>query len=100
MPWQPTLSYRYAFFQGDDPGTIADEAFDPLFVGFYDWGTWWQGEIAGEYFLANSNSISHLARVTWRLARASAPGCCSSSSSPTTRNRSVPACPTATLLPS
>ena len=48
VPWKPTLSYRYAFFQGDDPGTIANEAFDPLFVGFYDWGTWWQGEIAGE----------------------------------------------------
>jgi len=32
-------------------------------VGFYDWGTWWQGEIAGEYFLANSNNISHQARI-------------------------------------
>jgi hypothetical protein len=28
-----------------------------------DWGTWWQGEIAGEYFLANSNLRSHLVRV-------------------------------------
>jgi len=32
-------------------------------VGFYDWGTWWQGEIAGEYFLSNSNNISHQARI-------------------------------------
>ena len=38
-------------------------AFDPLFLGFYDWGTWWQGEIAGEYFLSNSNMISHLFRA-------------------------------------
>ncbi len=61
--WTPTLSYRYAFFQGDDPDTAANEAFDPLFLGFYDWGTWWQGEIAGEYFLSNSNLKSHLFRV-------------------------------------
>ena len=61
--WKPKLSYRYAFFQGDDPATAANEAFDPLFLGFYDWGTWWQGEIAGEYFLSNSNLKSHLVRV-------------------------------------
>lgn len=61
--WTPKFTYRYAFFQGDDPETTANEAFDPLFLGFYDWGTWWQGEIAGEYFLSNSNLISHLVRV-------------------------------------
>ena len=61
--WKPTLSYRYAFFQGDDPETVTNEAFDPLFLGFYDWGTWWQGEIAGEYFLSNSNLKSHLFRL-------------------------------------
>ena len=63
VSWTPTISYRYAFFQGDDPSTPANEAFDPLFLGFYDWGTWWQGEIAGEYFLSNSNLLSHLIRV-------------------------------------
>jgi hypothetical protein len=61
--WQPKVSYRYAFFEGDDPDTTANEAFDGLFTGFYDWGTWWQGEIAGEYFLSNSNLISHQLRV-------------------------------------
>jgi hypothetical protein len=61
--WKPKVSYRYAFFQGDDPETSSNEAFDPLFLGFYDWGTWWQGEIAGEYFLSNSNLKSHLFRV-------------------------------------
>jgi hypothetical protein len=61
--WQPKFSYRYAFFEGDDPATPENEAFDPLFLGFYDWGTWWQGEIAGEYFLSNSNLISHLFRI-------------------------------------
>lgn len=49
VSWKPKLSYRYAFFQGDDPATAANENFDPLLPGFYDWGSWWQGEIAGEY---------------------------------------------------
>jgi Alginate export len=64
VAWTPTFTYRYAFFQGDDPAMAANESFDPLFLGFYDWGTWWQGEIAGEYFLSNSNLISHLVRVS------------------------------------
>ena len=59
----PKISYRYAIFEGDDPGTAANEAFDGLFTGFYDWGAWWQGEIAGEYFVSNSNLISHQLRV-------------------------------------
>jgi hypothetical protein len=63
VTWTPKLSYRYASFQGDDPATSANEAFDPLLLGFYDWGTWWQGEIAGEYFLSNSNLISHQYRA-------------------------------------
>src|SRR5262245_3131833 len=63
VKWAPKISYRYAFFQGDDPGTAANEAFDMLQPGFYDWGTWWQGEIGGEYFLSNSNLISNQFRV-------------------------------------
>jgi hypothetical protein len=62
-PWTPQFTYRYAFFQGDDPDTPKNEAFDPLFLGFHDWGYWWQGEIAGEYFLSNSNLASHLVRA-------------------------------------
>ena len=61
--WRPKFSYRYAIFEGDDPVTAANEAFDGLFTGFYDWGTWWQGEVAGEYFVSNSNLISHQLRV-------------------------------------
>ncbi len=63
VTWKPRISYRYAFFQGDDLKTTKNEGFDMLLPGFYDWGTWWQGEIAGEYFLANSNLISHQVRV-------------------------------------
>ena len=63
VTWKPAFTYRYAFFQGDNPDTAENEAFDPLFPGFYDWGYWWQGEIAGEYFLSNSNLKSHLFRA-------------------------------------
>lgn len=61
--WQAKISYRYAFFQGDNPATPQHEGFDGLSTGFYDWGTWWQGEIGGEYFLSNSNLISHQFRI-------------------------------------
>jgi len=63
VTWKPKLSYRYAWFQGDDPATRQNEAFDPLLPGFSDWGSWWQGEIAGEYFVSNSNLISHQVRA-------------------------------------
>ena len=48
---------------GDDPNTVRSERFDPLLPGFTDWGNWFQGEIAGEYFLANSNLHSHQIRA-------------------------------------
>jgi hypothetical protein len=61
--WKPKVSYRYAVFEGDDPNTAKDESFDGLWTGFYDWGTWWQGEIAGEYFASNSNLVTNTLRV-------------------------------------
>ena len=63
VTWKPRLSYRFAYFEGDDPATPTNEGFDMLLPGFYDWGTWWQGEIAGEYFISNSNMISHQVRL-------------------------------------
>ena len=63
VTWKPKFTYRYAFFQGDDPDTIDNEAFDPLFLGYSDWSYWFQGEIAGGYFLSNSNLISDLLRA-------------------------------------
>ncbi|HEY6125870.1 MAG TPA: alginate export family protein [Steroidobacteraceae bacterium] len=62
--WKLKLSYRYAFFEGDDPDTVENEAFDGLFTGFYDWSTWWQGEIAGGYLISNSNLISSQLRLS------------------------------------
>jgi len=61
--WKPKLSYRYAHFDGDDASTSRNEAFDSLLPGFYDWGSWWQGEIAGEYFIPNSNLDSRMIRA-------------------------------------
>jgi alginate export protein len=72
--WKPKVSYRYAFFEGDDPATPENEAFDGLLTGFADWGTWWQGEIAGEYFVSNSNLISHQLRVHAQPSEAIATG--------------------------
>jgi hypothetical protein len=61
--WKPKVSYRYASFDGDDPTTTKNEGFDSLLPGFYDWGTWWQGEIVGEYLAANSNLQSSMLRL-------------------------------------
>lgn len=66
QPWETYLSYRYAFFSGDDPDSRDDETFDPLFYGTRDenyWGDWDQGEILGEYVVANSNLKSHMVRL-------------------------------------
>lgn len=63
IAWPTTLYYRYAYFEGDDPVTPANEQYDPLFPAFHDWGSWWQGEIAGEYFISNSNLISNMLRL-------------------------------------
>jgi len=61
--WTPTLSYRYAFFEGDDPDTAEDEQFREIAYGFTDYGSWYQGEITGNYPLANGNVISNRVRL-------------------------------------
>jgi hypothetical protein len=68
--WHPMLRYRYSRFSGDDdPDDRTQKAFDPLFYGFnYNrgvfYGTWFQGEIAGEYLLFNSNQRTHSVTLT------------------------------------
>lgn len=61
--WTPTFSYRYAHFDGDDPSTPEDEQFREIAYGFDDYGSWFQGEITGNYPLANNNLNSHQLRV-------------------------------------
>jgi hypothetical protein len=63
MRWAPRFSYRYAAFSGDDPLTAKDERFHELAYGYTDYGSWYQGEITGDYPLGNGNLISHLVRV-------------------------------------
>jgi hypothetical protein len=55
VPWQPALTYRYASF---------DENYDSLFYGFSDWGSWYQGEILGEYVLGNANLDAHMVKLS------------------------------------
>lgn len=62
----PTLAYRYARFSGDELDTpTVNEGYRSLFYGFYtrEWDTWYQGEVAGEYHLFNSNQISHMVKL-------------------------------------
>ena len=61
--WMPVFSYRYAHFDGDDPTTLIDERFREIAYGYTDWGTWYQGEITGEYALGNGNLDSHMLRA-------------------------------------
>lgn len=65
LPWSPTLSYRYSAFSGDaDPDDSHNKSFDPLFFGAgRGWGTWFQGEITGEYLLFNSNNRVHMVNL-------------------------------------
>ena len=62
-PWAPDVTYRFAHFSGDDPNTMEDETYDPLFYGFTNWGTWFIGEVAGEYMIFNSNFDVHMLMV-------------------------------------
>lgn len=63
VAWSPELSFRYTGLQGDNPNTPQNESFNPLAYGFSDWGTWYQGEIIGEFVLSNTNLLSYLFSV-------------------------------------
>jgi len=67
LPWTPTLSYRYAYFSGDaDPTDSTRRDFEPFFYGFdkRGWGTWFQGEIGGGYFMFNTNQRNHYVHLS------------------------------------
>jgi hypothetical protein len=66
LPWTPRIGYRYATFGGDDADTATSEAFDPLHYSLTrGWGTWYQGEITGQYVgaMANTNMTSQRIEV-------------------------------------
>jgi hypothetical protein len=60
LPWKPNLSYSYAHFSGDDPGTTRYERFDaPLSSGL---DTWVQG-VSAKKVVTNANLNSHRLRL-------------------------------------
>jgi hypothetical protein len=63
LPWKPVFSYRYAHFDGDDLATASKEGFRSIAYGYTDYGSWYQGEITGNYPLGNSNLDSHMLRA-------------------------------------
>lgn len=65
LPWSPTLTYKYAFFSGDEDGADGNyESFDPIFYGaLRGWGNHFMGEIVGEYYLFNSNQKTHMGKL-------------------------------------
>lgn len=61
--WLPWIGYRYAAFDGDNPHTVKNENFRSVAYGYTDYGSWFQGEISGNYPLGNGNLISSLFRL-------------------------------------
>lgn len=55
LPWTPTLSYRRSEYSSD---------YDAMAYGYGgEYGTWYQGEIVGEYMLFNSNEKIDLLKL-------------------------------------
>lgn len=71
LPGAPLLRYRYSRFSGDaDPADSTSRGYDPLFYGFtpnrgVPYGTWYQGEIVGEYLLFNTNLRAHMVQLNF-----------------------------------
>ena len=64
--FKPTLYYRYAFMQGDDPSTAVYERFDPLLTGGL--GNWVQG-LNFRKVIGTGNIISHRVELSAYLAQ-------------------------------
>lgn len=63
LTWKPFLSYRFAWFGGDDEGSEDLEIWDPLWYGFNDWSTWYVGEIIGGFVALNRDLEMHTVRL-------------------------------------
>lgn len=63
----PALSYRFAYFSGDDPRTAAYERWDALYTGG-NGEQWVQG--ANMYkIVQNANEMTHLIQLSWMPLR-------------------------------
>jgi hypothetical protein len=60
LPWTPSISYRLAYFSGDNPSSRNYERFDTLYSGGL--GEWLQG-ISFAKVLSQSNKISDRVRI-------------------------------------
>jgi Alginate export len=66
LQWTPQLNLRYAHFSGDpNPNDRLKQSYDPLFTtgGDRGFGSWFLGEIFGQYISPNSNldvAMAHL----------------------------------------
>ncbi len=54
LPWQPAISYRYS---------AMEKGFDFMNFGFKTWGTWFQGEITGEFISDTTDLFTHTTRL-------------------------------------
>ena len=56
---------------GDDLGTEKNEGYRGLYYTIFKrgWDTWYQGEIAGEYHLFNSNQITQMFKLKLPLSK-------------------------------
>lgn len=56
VAWTPSVFYRYSSFSKN---------YDPFSYFFSrGWGTWFQGEVTGEYYLFNNNQNVHMVNVS------------------------------------
>jgi hypothetical protein len=61
---EPFISYRYADFGRSEVDSNRESTiWDPLFYGFYDWSTWYVGEIIGEFVAINRALIIQTVRL-------------------------------------
>lgn len=60
---QPALSYRFAYFSGDNPDTRTFERWDPLYTGG-NGEQWVQGSNMYKV-VQNSNEMTHLLQLVW-----------------------------------
>jgi hypothetical protein len=73
LPGAPSLRYRYSRFSGDRDATdTTSRSYDPFFYAFtpnrgVPYGTWYQGEIVGEYLLFNTNLRAHTVQLNFWL---------------------------------
>lgn len=64
--FRPQIYYRFAFMQGDDPGTETYERFDPILTGGL--GSWVQG-LNYRKVIGTGNIVSHRIELSSRISK-------------------------------